>query len=203
MAIEALTITTQLPWLVQYDQAASQKLQEVIDRTSSNSSSSLNPLLISLVNAIKAWRSKDKSKSQLEGFLVNAYQGVVMGVTIPNCTDLFDVSGFIPHLKSLSNTFYWANEASSVGGAGVVNEPTNANLVSWIDKITTNAPEISKIESLQESIHTSSSSYVFRSFFNPSGVTPANTSGADRMLIETKAYKKLGILSPSLSLPSF
>lgn len=197
MPNSSINVSEQLPWLVGYDPQALTSFQNVVDQTDAT----LNPLISNVISALNNWRTNGKSKSDLQSVLVSFYQGVLLNVLIPDCTDLYNGSGFLSYIKT--RTTGW--EVTVIGNIEL-GEPvtyTNEQLVSWESSINSLQSETTLLENTKDAIHRASSANVYNAIFRPttySGIEPV-TNHVEKLMSEL-GYDKLYLyLNPELEKP--
>lgn len=200
MANSTIDISGSLGWLQGYDPTAYTALQTSIHNTDDR----LDYLLNDLVLAVNHWKANpNKWTDNLKSFLVNIFQGIVIGVNIPKCTDLFDGNRFFPYIKANTSGFPAIEQNLSNDPLAPNIVITNPDLVQWAVTLRTTdgSSESTDLDNLGESIHTASSNFVYNSLFRPSQIQ--SVVGNARIIIysEKEYYRLFQYINPNLPTP--
>lgn len=196
MANSTIDLLANVPWLVDYDYQAFVALE----RTIHNTDEQANTFIFDLLNSINAWKTQsNKSLMRLQSLFGTLYQGSILGVNLPMHYTVYSVGGFLPFIRSVSLNYSFQLEL--VPNENPLLPPTVESpvIASWVENIN-NAVETedNAIEALEESIHQSSTKYLFNNIFNPAANPPIVLGNVVANILDTKGYRKLSILNGSL-----
>lgn len=200
MANSTIDISGTLSWLQGYDPTTYTALQTAIHNTDDR----LDYLLNDLVLAINHWKANsNKWTDNLKSLMVNMYQGVVIGVTIPKCTELFDGNRFFPYIKSNTSGFQVVEQNISEDPLVPNIVYTNPDLVDWAAtlRVVDNSTESTDLANLGEAIHSASSSFVYNSLFRPSQLQPISGNARYVLYSDKEYYRLYQYINPSMPIP--
>ena len=173
--------TSQLPKLARLYPTQFAKFSDAL----SDVPPTLEPGLRDVIASLKSWETSITAGT-IKGILTTAYQGVMLGASVPNCSTLFSGNGFVAYVNGLSSSFKYT-----------VANTTPQQLAELAERFgdLDDGVDFKNIQNLQRIVSDSSADRIYRSLFRPgdSSYTPSNPSAKnilDTVLI-TKGYNYL------------